>query len=147
MIISLPKKIGIRPKNGKIQPKFDIFVHFGPGLAGSFGALLVGWLVVVARAVSRKTPIYFMAVTSCYFPVIWNQKKKNSQFFCFKSVCFKTLGGKFTKQLSPVRCSCHLHCPNYPPDLQMAKGGQEGQGGVILLLPFGYCYYQTVLPL
>ena len=29
-------------------------------IAGSFGALLVGWLVVVARAVSRKTPIYFM---------------------------------------------------------------------------------------
>ena len=38
---------------------------FGPNLAflsiaGSFGALLVGWLVVVARAVSRKTPIYFI---------------------------------------------------------------------------------------
>ena len=29
------------------------------GLAGSFGALLVGWLVVVARGVSRKTPISF----------------------------------------------------------------------------------------
>ena len=29
--------------------KIGIFVHFGPGLAGSFGALLVGWLVVVAR--------------------------------------------------------------------------------------------------
>ena len=41
---------------------------FGPNLAflsiaGSFGALLVGWLVVVARAVSRATPIYFMV---CY---------------------------------------------------------------------------------
>ena len=38
---------------------------FGPNLAflsiaGSFGALLVGWLVVMARAVSRKTPIYFI---------------------------------------------------------------------------------------
>ena len=31
-------------------------------IAGSFGALLVGQLVVVARAVSRKTPIYFMAL-------------------------------------------------------------------------------------
>ena len=30
------------------------------GLAGSFGALLVGWLVVVAQAVSRKTQIYFI---------------------------------------------------------------------------------------
>ena len=29
-------------------------------IAGSFGALLVGWLVVLARAVSRKTPIYFI---------------------------------------------------------------------------------------
>ena len=41
---------------------------FGPNLAflsiaGSFGALLVGWLVVVARAVSRKTPIYFIYLT------------------------------------------------------------------------------------
>ena len=39
--------------------------QFGPKLAslsiaGSFGALVVGWLVVVAWAVSRKTPIYFM---------------------------------------------------------------------------------------
>ena len=30
-------------------------------IAGSFGALLVGWLVVVARAVSHKTPIYFIS--------------------------------------------------------------------------------------
>ena len=44
------------------------FFKFGPKLAflsiaGSFGALLVGWLVVVARAVSRKTPIYFVTVS------------------------------------------------------------------------------------
>ena len=31
-------------------------------MAGSFGALLVGWLVVVARAVSCKTPIYFIII-------------------------------------------------------------------------------------
>ena len=30
-------------------PKIAFFGHFGPGFAGSFGALLVGWLVVVAR--------------------------------------------------------------------------------------------------
>ena len=35
------------------------------GLAGSFGALLVGWLVVEARAVSRKTLIYFMNFNLC----------------------------------------------------------------------------------
>ena len=34
--------------------------HFWPGVADSFGALLVGCLVVVAWAVSHKTPIYFM---------------------------------------------------------------------------------------
>ena len=32
------------------------------GLAGYFGALLVGGLGVVARDVSRKTPIYFTIV-------------------------------------------------------------------------------------
>ena len=41
--------------------------EFGPNLAflfiaGSFGALLVGWLVVVARAKYRKTPIYFIPI-------------------------------------------------------------------------------------
>ena len=46
------------PKNDQIWPIIGIFGHFGPGLACSFGALLVGWLVVVARAVSCKTPIY-----------------------------------------------------------------------------------------
>ena len=29
--------------------KFGIFVYFGPGLSASFGALLVGWLVVLER--------------------------------------------------------------------------------------------------
>ena len=33
----------------QIWPDIGIFGHFGPGLAASFGALLVGWLVVVAR--------------------------------------------------------------------------------------------------
>ena len=53
-----------------------IFGHFGPGLAGSFGALLVSWSLVVARglylvigcgarAVSRKTPIYFIVYKLC----------------------------------------------------------------------------------
>ena len=43
------------PKTTKFSPKFAFLSS-----AGSFGALLVGWLVVVARAVSRKTPIYFV---------------------------------------------------------------------------------------
>ena len=32
------------------------------GLAGSFGALLVGWSGCGARAVSRKTPIYLITL-------------------------------------------------------------------------------------
>ena len=48
------------PKTIKFGPKLAFCVHFGPSLAGSFGALLVGWLTVVVRAVSRKTPIYFI---------------------------------------------------------------------------------------
>ena len=39
----------VKPKNDQIWPKIGIFGHFRPGLAGSFGVLLVGWLVVVAR--------------------------------------------------------------------------------------------------
>ena len=58
-----PLKIKIfLPKNDQIWPEIGIFVHFGLGLAGSFGGLLVGWLVVVARAVPRKTPIYFIYI-------------------------------------------------------------------------------------
>ena len=42
--------------------KTAIFSWAQIGLAGSFGALLVGWLGggCSARAVSRKTPIYFI---------------------------------------------------------------------------------------
>ena len=36
--------------------KFSLKLAF-LSIAGSFGALLVGWLVVVARALSSKTPI------------------------------------------------------------------------------------------
>ena len=55
------KKKDFLPKNDQIWPKIGIFGSYGPGHAGFFGALLVGQLVVVARAVSRKTPIYFIA--------------------------------------------------------------------------------------
>ena len=37
------------PKNDQIWSKICIFGHLEPGPAGSFGAPLVGWLVVVAR--------------------------------------------------------------------------------------------------
>ena len=43
------------PKTTKFCPKLAFLF-----IANSFGALLVGWLVVVVQAVSRKTPIYFI---------------------------------------------------------------------------------------
>ena len=60
LLISQVKKKDFLPQNDQIWPKIGIFGQFGPGHAGFFGALLVGRLVVVARAVSRKTPIYFI---------------------------------------------------------------------------------------
>ena len=59
-LLITPEKKEFLPKNNQIWPKFGIFGQFGPGHAGLFSALLVGRLVVVARAVSRKTPIYFI---------------------------------------------------------------------------------------
>ena len=44
----------------KTTKKIGIFIHIGPGLTGSFGALLVG--SCGARAASRKTPIYFIII-------------------------------------------------------------------------------------
>ena len=49
------KRKGFCPKMTKFSPNLAFL-----SIAGSFGALLEGWLVVVARAVSHKTPIYFM---------------------------------------------------------------------------------------
>ena len=64
LLISPVKKRIFCPKNDQIWPKIGIFGQFGPGHVGLFSALLVGRLVVVARAVSRKTPIYLMYLSS-----------------------------------------------------------------------------------
>ena len=57
LLISLLKNRIFCPKTNKFSPNLAFL-----SIAGSFGALLVGWLVVVARAVSRKTPIYFTGI-------------------------------------------------------------------------------------
>ena len=57
LLISAVKKKGFFPKTTKSSLKLAFL-----SIAGSFGALLVGWLVVVVRAVSRKTPIYFIRI-------------------------------------------------------------------------------------
>ena len=53
----LPKKVQIWPENG-------IFVHFGPDLAGSFGALLVGWLVVFSRGLYLARHLYLLYISN-----------------------------------------------------------------------------------
>ena len=79
MLKSLTERGGTPPLNGQNPLGIGIFVHFGPGLAGSFGALLVvGGLVggCGARAVSRKTSIYFMII-----------KKSNKNMACQATNC------------------------------------------------------------
>ena len=51
------------PKNDQIWPKFGIFVHFWPGLAGSFGALLVDWSVVVARGLYHARHLFTLFIS------------------------------------------------------------------------------------
>jgi len=71
------------PKPTKFRPNLAFL-----SIAGSFGALLVGWLVVVARAVSRKTPIYFIIYYKISKCILQNTKWKQHKifvFFCGKS--------------------------------------------------------------
>ena len=69
------KKLYFEPQNSHIWPKIVIFGHFGPGLAGSFGALLVGWLVVVARGLYLARHIFTLmkSMRSARFFGILNQ--------------------------------------------------------------------------
>ena len=60
------KKKDFLPKNDKIWPKIGIFVHFGPGPAGSFGALLVGWFVVVARGLYLARHLFTLFLQFCF---------------------------------------------------------------------------------
>ena len=59
LLISPVKKGFFDQKRPNLARNWHFYINFGPGLASSVGALSVGWLVVVARAVSRKIPIYF----------------------------------------------------------------------------------------
>ena len=62
------KKRDFLPKNDQIWLEIGCFVHIGPGLAGSFGALLVDWLVVVAHGLylARHLFTLFVDPTKAY---------------------------------------------------------------------------------
>ena len=47
------------PKNDQIWPEIDIFIHIGPGLAGSFGALLS----VVARGLYLARHLFTLFIS------------------------------------------------------------------------------------
>ena len=80
LLISLVKKRIFCPKTAKFSLKLAFL-----SIAGSFGALTKGWLVVVARAVSRKTPIYFILILeiACkkgYFECAWNRQSFDATY-------------------------------------------------------------------
>ena len=52
------KKKDFLPQNDQIWPKIGICGQFGPGHAGLFGALLVGWFVVVARGLYLESHLF-----------------------------------------------------------------------------------------
>ena len=64
-ILLSPVRIRIFAKKGQICPKIGIFGHFGPGLASSFGVLLVGWLVVVVRGLNLARHLFTLWYSSC----------------------------------------------------------------------------------
>ena len=78
------KKKDFLPKTTKNGPKLAFLT-----IAGSFGALFVGWLVVVARAVSRKTPIYFIYLFIYLFFLGGGRLKLIRRFVC--ALFLKTL--------------------------------------------------------
>ena len=57
-------KIRILPKSDQVLPEIGIFGHFWPGLAGSFDALLMGWLVVVARRLYLARHLFTLVTTN-----------------------------------------------------------------------------------
>ena len=68
------KKKDFLPKDDPIWPKIGIFGHFGRGLAVYFGALLVGWLVVVARELYLARHLFTLCnlnpMTTIVLPVV-----------------------------------------------------------------------------
>ena len=74
-LLITPEKKEFLPKNNQICPKFCIFGQFGPGHAGLFSALLVGWLVVVARGLYLARHLFFLLRNYSL--------KKQLYFYCF----------------------------------------------------------------
>ena len=62
----------------KIWLKIGVFVHFWPGLAGSFGALLVGWSVAVARGLYLARHLFTLLLLLVIVDFFWDTLYKYS---------------------------------------------------------------------
>ena len=91
LLISPVKQKDFLPKNDQIWPKTGIFGQFGPGHAGLFLCPVGGSFGGCgARAVSRKTPIYFIVIypnhTQQWLISIFYKLKE--EFCAKKLMCF-----------------------------------------------------------
>ena len=76
LLISPVKIRNFLPKNDQIWPGIGIFVHFEPGLAGSFGALLAGWLVVEARRLYLARYLFTLLILSQRYDIqYWEEQR------------------------------------------------------------------------
>ena len=95
------------PKTTQFVPKLAFL-----SIAGSFGALLVGWLVVVARAVSCKTPIYFIFPSSflLFPPCQYFLGKCECGKWLYDSVTWMWNRGRLRSTLTVQHGSLSPHC-------------------------------------
>ena len=88
LMISQVKKKDFLPKNDQFWPKIGIFGQFGSGLAGSFGALLVGWSVVVACGPYFARHLHLLCILGIH-QVEDNRYHYISGLFSTRTTCFK----------------------------------------------------------
>ena len=61
------------------MPKIGIFVHFGPGLAGLFGALLVDWWLWRAGCISQDTYLLYLTNILLQFSKLKSDLESSTQ--------------------------------------------------------------------
>ena len=71
------KKKDFLPKNDQIWSKIGIIGQFGPGHAGLFGALLVSWLVVVARGLYLARHLFTLCKKLGFGKIFKNYRKNH----------------------------------------------------------------------
>ena len=114
LLISQVKKKDFLPQNDKIWPKIGIFGQFGPGHCSPVGGSVGG---CGARAVSRKTPIYFI-----------NMYRGTQVLHTFRQICSCTS--------SMITCAVYMR--SYASSLAWLESSLELQehNVFVLHLPF-----------